>query len=72
MDLDEEEEDEAKKKILPAGVEPPFPRGSGKLVLSDGETEVQAFELRQVFGLGLEEIKLGTKVHYVPLSYSPI
>ncbi|BGP34631.1 hypothetical protein JCM10296v2_006453 [Rhodotorula toruloides] len=68
MDLDQEEEDEAKKKILPAGVEPPFPRGSSKLVLSDGETEVQAFELRQVFGLGLEEIKLGTKllIHDVP------
>lgn len=62
MDLDEDEEDEAKKKILRAGVEPPFPRGSGKFVLSDGEMEVQAFELRQVFGLGLEEIKLGTKV----------
>lgn len=71
MDLDEEEEDEAKKKILPAGVEPPFPRGSGKFVLSDGDTEVQAFELRQVFGLGLEEIKLGTKVRRVPLSPFP-
>ncbi|BGP26959.1 DUF1767 domain containing protein [Rhodotorula toruloides] len=68
LDPEDEDEDETEKKILPAGVEPPFPRGSGNFVLSDGETEVQAFELRQVFGLGLEEIKLGTKllIHDIP------
>ncbi|GAA5821804.1 hypothetical protein JCM3770_002897, partial [Rhodotorula araucariae] len=41
---------------------PVFPRGSGSFVLSDGETEVRAFERERIDGLGLEEVKLGTKL----------
>lgn len=37
-------------------------RGMMKLRLSDGHREVQAIELLQIPGLGLEEIKLGCKV----------
>ncbi|GAA5887961.1 hypothetical protein JCM5296_001513 [Sporobolomyces johnsonii] len=71
MNLDDDEpedEDEAKKKVLAGDKVASYPRGSGKLVLSDGETEVKAFELQRINGLGLEEIKLGTKllVHDVP------
>ncbi|GAA5860921.1 hypothetical protein JCM1840_002006 [Sporobolomyces johnsonii] len=71
MNLDDDEpedEDEAKKKVFAGDKVASYPRGSGKLVLSDGETEVKAFELQRINGLGLEEIKLGTKllVHDVP------
>lgn len=64
MDLGEEEPGEADNKdaVLPAGRAPVFPRGNGSFVLTDGETEVRAFERERIDGLGLEEIKLGTKV----------
>ncbi|GAA6010947.1 hypothetical protein JCM10207_004008 [Rhodosporidiobolus poonsookiae] len=64
MDLDdaEEDEDEAKKAILRGTKEPAYPRGSGKLVLSDGANEVTAFELQRIPGLGMGEGKLGTKL----------
>jgi len=68
MRLDSEEADggnleEEEKKILAggSGKEPKFPRGSSKLVLSDGTNKVVAFELQRINGLGLEEIRLGTK-----------
>ncbi|GAA6032968.1 hypothetical protein JCM8097_000075 [Rhodosporidiobolus ruineniae] len=66
---EQEEEDEMKRAILGgAGKEPTFPRGNGKLLLSDGANEVRAFEVKRIMGLGLEEIKLGTKllIHDVP------
>ncbi|GAA5909629.1 uncharacterized protein JCM6883_004577 [Sporobolomyces salmoneus] len=73
MRLDDEDEggiEEEEKKILAGGTgkEPIFPRGSGKFVLSDGKNSVEAFELQRINGLGLEEIKLGTKllIHDVP------
>ncbi|GAA5895768.1 hypothetical protein JCM6882_001376 [Rhodosporidiobolus microsporus] len=76
MDLDdegeeareEEEEDELKKRILQGDKKPTFPRGSGKFVICDGVNEARAFELQRIQGLGLEEIKLGTKllIHDVP------
>jgi len=67
MRLDDEEQgagDEEEKLILAggSGKEPIFPRGSGKFVLSDGENSVNAFELQRIPGLGLEEVKLGSKV----------
>lgn len=72
MRLDDENEEhneieEEEKKILTGrggggDKEPRFLRGSGKLLLSDGKNLVQAFELQKIQGLGLEEIKLGTKV----------
>ncbi|GAA6010959.1 hypothetical protein JCM10207_004013 [Rhodosporidiobolus poonsookiae] len=64
MDLDdaEEDEDEVKKAILRGTKEPAYPRGSGKLVLSDGANEVTAFELQRIPGLGMGEGKLGTKL----------
>ncbi|GAA5985135.1 hypothetical protein JCM10908_002536 [Rhodotorula pacifica] len=67
-----EEEDldaEAKRKALATGAEPTFPRGSGRFVLGDGGPKRWvAFELQKIAGLGLEEIKLGTKllIHDVP------
>ncbi|GAA5945839.1 hypothetical protein JCM10213_008202 [Rhodosporidiobolus nylandii] len=73
MDLDGhehevEEEDEAKRKVREADKVATFARGSGKLLLSDGETQVAAFERERIGGLGLEEIKLGAKllIHDVP------
>ncbi|BGP42701.1 hypothetical protein JCM10450v2_006810 [Rhodotorula kratochvilovae] len=70
MDLGEEEEDgpEAKDAVLDLGKAPAFPRGSGSFVLFDGETEVCAYERERVDGLGLEEVKLGTKllIHDAP------
>ncbi|CEQ41679.1 SPOSA6832_03418 [Sporobolomyces salmonicolor] len=71
MNLDDEEsedDDEAQKKVLTGEKVASYPRGSGKLVLSDGETEVKSFELQRINGFGLEEIKLGAKllVHDVP------
>ncbi|GAA5895775.1 hypothetical protein JCM8208_005085 [Rhodotorula glutinis] len=70
MNLDEEDQGEADNKdaVLPAGKAPVFPRGNGSFVLTDGETEVKAFERERIDGLGLEEIKLGTKllIHDVP------
>lgn len=56
--------EEEEKRILAggSGKEPKFPRGSGKFWLSDGKNTVEAFELQRINGLGLEEIKLGTKV----------
>lgn len=72
MDLDDQNEGdaaaedldaEAKRKALPAGVEPSYPRGSGKFVISDGgDVRWTAFELQRISGLGLEEMQLGTKV----------
>jgi hypothetical protein len=67
MDLgenDEQDEDEMKKAILQGGKEPVFQRGSGKMKLSDGETQFMAFELKRIVGLGSEEVKLGTKVRF--------
>ncbi|GAA6005210.1 hypothetical protein JCM11491_002621 [Sporobolomyces phaffii] len=77
MRLDDEEDhpgegaiDEEEKRILAGGTgqEPRFPRGSGKFVLSDGANLVVAFELQRIQALGLEEIKLGTKllIHDAP------
>ncbi|POY76259.1 hypothetical protein BMF94_0454 [Rhodotorula taiwanensis] len=78
MDLDDQNEGdaaaedldaEAKRKALPAGVEPSYPRGSGKFVISDGgDVRWTAFELQRISGLGLEEMQLGTKLllHDVP------
>ncbi|GAA5965877.1 hypothetical protein JCM21900_004935 [Sporobolomyces salmonicolor] len=70
MNFDDEgsEDDEAQTKVLAGEKVASYPRGSGKLVLSDGETEVKSFELQRINGLGLEEIKLGAKllVHDVP------
>ncbi|GAA5843229.1 hypothetical protein JCM9279_002030 [Rhodotorula babjevae] len=71
MNLDEEEQGadaDNKDAVLPAGKFPVFPRGNGSFVLTDGETEVKAFERERIDGLGLEEIKLGTKllIHDVP------
>ncbi|GAA5868929.1 hypothetical protein JCM16303_000310 [Sporobolomyces ruberrimus] len=56
--------EEEEKRILAggSGKEPKFPRGSGKFWLSDGKNTVEAFELQRINGLGLEEIKLGTKL----------
>lgn len=72
MDLDEHADGDAaaedleaaaKRKAMPAGVEPVYPRGSGRFVVNDGgESRWTAFELQRIPGLGLEEIKLGTKV----------
>ncbi|GAA5946282.1 hypothetical protein JCM3765_000182 [Sporobolomyces pararoseus] len=70
LDDDDNEEqyneiEEEEKKILTGNLgdkEPRFPRGSSKLVLSDGKNLVKAFELQKIKGLGLEEIKLGTKL----------
>lgn len=66
MNLDEDEQGggdaDNKDAVLPAGKAPVFPRGNGSFVLTDGETEVKAFERERIDGLGLEEIKLGTKV----------
>ncbi|GAA5934037.1 uncharacterized protein JCM15063_000537 [Sporobolomyces koalae] len=62
--------DEEEKMILAGGngKEPKFPRGSTKLVLSDGSNFVNAFELQRIQGFGLEELRLGTKLllHDVP------
>ncbi|KPV73849.1 uncharacterized protein RHOBADRAFT_54443 [Rhodotorula graminis WP1] len=70
MSLDEEEQSDADNKdaVLPAAKAPVFPRGNGSFLLTDGETEVKAFERERIDGLGLEDIKLGTKllVHDVP------
>ena len=66
MNLDEDEQGggdaDNKDAVLPAGKAPVFTRGNGSFVLTDGETEVKAFERERIDGLGLEEIKLGTKV----------
>lgn len=66
MDLGEVEEDGVDEPKVGVDKVPVFPRGSARLVLSDGETEVVAFERELIPGLGLEEIKLGTKVRPAP------
>lgn len=65
--------DREEKKILQGGDgrEPRFPRGSSKMLLSDGFNSVTAFELTRIPGLGLEEVKLGTKVMPCPLFSLP-
>ncbi|GAA5864371.1 hypothetical protein JCM3774_002767 [Rhodotorula dairenensis] len=81
MDLNDDQDDgggdddleaEAKRRAHDARAgngEPTFPRGSGRFVLTDGgPAKWTAFELERIDGLGLEQIRLGTKllVHDVP------
>jgi hypothetical protein len=75
MDLNDDAEDdegdldaEAKRRALLHGGKgggggPSFPRGSGRFVLTDGgPAQWTAFELQRIAGMGLEELRLGTKV----------
>lgn len=76
MDLNDDAEDdegdldaEAKRRALlhggkGGGAGPSsFPRGSGRFVLTDGgPARWTAFELQRIAGMGLEELRLGTKV----------
>lgn len=60
---------EAKRRAHAAGKggagNPTFPRGSGRFVLTDGgPAQWTAFELDRIEGLGLQQIKLGTKVRF--------
>ena len=82
MDLNEEDDDEeddldaeAKRRALLLGgggqgaQGPSFPRGNGRFVLTDGgPAQWTAFELQRIAGLGLEELRLGTKVRVACLS----
>ncbi|KAG0657382.1 hypothetical protein C6P46_006566 [Rhodotorula mucilaginosa] len=75
MDLNDDAEDdegdldaEAKRRALLHGGKgggggPSFPRGSGRFVLTDGgPAQWTAFELQRIAGMGLEELRLGTKL----------
>lgn len=76
MDLNDDAEDdqgdldaEAKRRALlhgggkGGGAGPSFPRGSGRFVLTDGgPARWTAFELQRIARMGLEELRLGTKV----------
>lgn len=61
-DDEEEGEDDKKGEKVEVGKEPKYPRGNGKFVLSDGKNRVRAFELERIGELGLEQVRLGTKV----------
>lgn len=75
LDLDLDLDAEAKRRALYHGGQgaeggPSFPRGSGRFVLSDGgPARWTAFELQRIAGLGLEELKFGTKVRAVVFLY---
>ncbi|KAM0748158.1 hypothetical protein T439DRAFT_328146 [Meredithblackwellia eburnea MCA 4105] len=52
----------AKRDAKEGDEKPVFARGTAKLRLSDGHTDIVAIELQKVEGLGLEEVSLGTKM----------